>query len=206
MFIFLEKSREHELKPSTCSSMLEDLDRVFCSRKVSKQLPFCEHSSTMSCSQDPARVACTSPCGGTLQCCRNTCKSLCSSCLATTLPAGTIATTFTARTVHVSHPCERVLKCQHLCGLPCHPGDETCNPFCKEKCRQQCTHHSCPKPCSKPCAPCMEPCTWTCAHKACPVLCGSVRIYSQCSSVRKNSIAPLRSAPGYLATNPATKH
>lgn len=156
--------------------MLEELDLAICSTKVPKRHPLCEHTSLMACGQDPLKVACTAPCEGILQCCGKTCKATCSSCLAATIPAGTVATRFTARTIHVSHPCERILKCQHLCGLSCHSGDESCNPLCKEKCRQECIHHSCRKPCSDPCAPCMEPCPWRCSHKTCPVLCGSVRI------------------------------
>ena len=157
------------------SHMLEELENVECNIQMLRKLPYCEHSMTMPCSVDPASVACSAPCQGALQCCGKTCKSTCSACLSTTLPDGPDVEGQVLRTLHVSHPCERILKCQHLCGLSCHPGDESCNPKCKEECRQQCVHHWCPLPCSNPCAPCMEPCPWTCPHEACPVLCGSVR-------------------------------
>ncbi|RDX40863.1 hypothetical protein OH76DRAFT_1412593 [Lentinus brumalis] len=156
--------------------MLEKLEAFKCNKKVQKKLPICEHSATMACHQDPSTVACREVCGGTLQCCTKTCKSPCANCYVLTIqqtpgaaPKGQVA-----RTHHRSHPCERLLYCEHKCELPCHSKDSDCNTSCGQSCRQQCSHHKCPKPCYEPCAPCMEPCSWACAHASCPVLCGSI--------------------------------
>ena len=156
--------------------MLQNLSAVKCHKMVRKELPGCEHSATIACHEDPSTVFCLEPCGGALQCCTKTCKSSCASCRVLTNqqtpevpPQGKIV-----RTHHGGHPCERLLYCEHKCGLQCHSKDQECNASCREPCRQQCAHHKCTKPCSEPCAPCMEPCSWICAHASCPVLCGSV--------------------------------
>lgn len=123
----------------------------------------------MPCHRDPKSVLCESPCNGNLQCCSKQCKSSCGECQLLNTGGSTRAT----RLHHQPHPCERLLYCQHKCGIAC-SNEHKCNIKCKEPCRQQCTHHRCPKPCSEACAPCMEPCVWSCPHFACPVLCGSV--------------------------------
>ncbi|GBE80241.1 hypothetical protein SCP_0214510 [Sparassis crispa] len=155
--------------------LLEKLESVKCQKLVRKQLPRCEHSVTVACSQDTTLVQCKEPCGGTLQCCSKTCKSTCNDCQRATAGAAfTVRSTNRInRTSHVAHPCERLLNCQHRCGLDCSQ-DHHCNTKCSHECRQRCIHHECPKLCSAPCAPCMEPCIWRCAHQTCPVLCGSI--------------------------------
>ncbi|RPD60417.1 hypothetical protein L226DRAFT_469457 [Lentinus tigrinus ALCF2SS1-7] len=156
--------------------MLEDLGAFKCNTRVRKELPGCEHSATMACHQDPSTVWCQEPCGGTLQCCTKMCKSSCGNCRSlTNQKSPDVASKGkVVRTQHGGHPCERLLYCEHKCGLQCHSKDAECNTSCRERCRQQCTHHKCPKPCSEPCAPCMEPCPWMCAHASCPTLCGSI--------------------------------
>ncbi|KAF8265013.1 hypothetical protein EI94DRAFT_400563 [Lactarius quietus] len=154
---------------------LEKLDTVYCVAQVSKRLPGCEHSGIMACSKDPAQFECNEICGGNTTCCGRICKARCHECQkvtrenadpdADTLPAG--------RTHHQSHPCERPLKCQHLCGLRC-SSDHPCNPKCSKPCRQRCAHQNCKKKCSEPCPPCMEPCKWRCPHHSCPLVCGSI--------------------------------
>lgn len=158
------------------SHTLEKLQTVKCQKQVVKKLPGCEHSAATACHRDPSTVSCMEQCSGTLPCCTKTCKATCSSCRSLTIqqtPVQTIGKV--ARTHHTEHPCERLLYCEHKCGIQCHSKDTDCNSSCRQPCRQQCEHHKCPKPCSEPCAPCMEPCSWLCAHMACPVLCGSVR-------------------------------
>lgn len=151
---------------------MEHLNQVECTEEVRRRLPHCEHSATMKCSDDPGKVWCKILCGGTMQCCSKTCKSQCRSCQKVSVdienPQGRIQ-----RTQHTSHPCERSLYCQHLCGLACSQ-DHHCNSACEGTCRQQCAHHKCTKPCSAPCVPCMEACQWNCPHHTCPVACGSV--------------------------------
>ncbi|KAI0043384.1 hypothetical protein FA95DRAFT_405685 [Auriscalpium vulgare] len=154
--------------------MLEDLASVACTEKVTKKLPHCEHSTLALCSKDPASIRCQAVCGGMMACCSRACKSRCHDCQKVTSEArGEDIGHPLQRTHHQGHPCERVLKCQHLCGLNCSE-DHQCNSKCLKACRQRCTHQGCSKPCWEPCPPCMEPCGWICPHEQCPVLCGSI--------------------------------
>lgn len=155
--------------------MLNDLTVFKCAQVVRKRLPQCEHSASMACHQSPAFIRCKEPCLGTLTCCTKACKAPCSDCQSLTFQYTQQTSGIISRSQHVTHPCERLLYCEHKCRLDCHTKDSPCNDSCSGTCRQQCAHHKCPKPCSEPCAPCMEPCTWSCAHLSCPVLCGSVR-------------------------------
>ncbi|KAK0199718.1 hypothetical protein DFS33DRAFT_1398406 [Desarmillaria ectypa] len=152
-----------------------ELSSVFCREKVSKQLSLCGHDVTMRCSDDPQKHKCLKACGGTLSCCEKTCKSLCGDCTELNLPGAPGIHRFLKikRILHKSHQCERLLFCQHKCGLDCSQ-DHECNTSCKQECRQRCSHHRCPKPCAQDCAPCAEPCDWICPHLSCPVLCGSI--------------------------------
>lgn len=153
-----------------------DLAKVKCQVQVLKQLPACEHMATVPCHKNPATVSCASICGGQLACCSRSCRAKCWECQFATKAALAGALPVSgrmSRSQHRTHPCERLLYCQHLCGLPCSQ-DHECNTACGQTCRQTCSHHSCPDPCSKPCAPCMEPCEWSCRHISCSVLCGSV--------------------------------
>ncbi|TBU41804.1 hypothetical protein BD309DRAFT_964525 [Dichomitus squalens] len=152
---------------------LQDLYSVQCTKQVLKKLPGCEHSAIVACHEDPANAWCSEPCGGKLQCCSRTCKASCSDCRSLTVQRTQPAVGKMSRTYHIGHPCERLLYCQHQCGLDC-AREHQCNTKCSQTCRQQCVHHKCAKPCSEPCAPCMEPCQWSCPHFTCPVLCGSI--------------------------------
>ena len=145
-----------------------------CTAQVRKALPGCEHTAAIPCFRDPGTVQCQAPCGGTLTCCTHACKSSCARCQSVTRQRNGQLLRRIVRAHRVAHPCERMLYCEHQCGLDCHLKEEPCNASCKGKCRQECVHHKCPKACSEPCAPCMEPCPWICAHTTCPVLCGSV--------------------------------
>ncbi|KAH9052543.1 hypothetical protein EDB87DRAFT_1570453 [Lactarius vividus] len=157
------------------SHKLENLETFKCFVRVSKRLPGCEHSVTMACSGDPSIFVCREICGGHAACCGRTCKSRCHECQEVTRnnaapDAGALPP---VRTHHKSHPCERTLKCRHLCGLAC-SSDHSCNPRCPQSCRQRCSHQICKKECWEPCPPCMEPCEWRCSHHTCPVVCGSI--------------------------------
>ncbi|KXN82346.1 NFX1-type zinc finger-containing protein 1 [Leucoagaricus sp. SymC.cos] len=163
--------------------MLEDLIPVKCHERVRKQLPGCEHTAVAACHVVPSTIECSQPCAQPLQCCTKACKSPCSSCRLVTIQhtaqhtAPHTAPQTTGRILrshHATHPCERMLYCEHRCGLDCHPKDQNCNSSCQQTCRQQCVHHKCRRPCSEPCSPCMEPCTWACIHMRCPVPCGSI--------------------------------
>jgi hypothetical protein len=153
------------------SHMLENLRAVKCVAKVSKRLPECEHKSIMACGKDPATFTCNEVCGGMTTCCSRKCMSRCHECRTITKEKTT--TRSMVRSHHRDHACQRLLKCQHLCGLPC-SSDHSCNPKCSQACRQRCSHQQCKKPCWEPCPPCMEPCLWRCSHHSCPVVCGSV--------------------------------
>ncbi|KAL1734067.1 hypothetical protein EV714DRAFT_203327 [Schizophyllum commune] len=149
---------------------MEDLASVKCRVKVTKQLPLCEHTAMVECHRDPAKVNCKAVCGLAMPCCSRNCSAQCFQCRQLTAPQ---ASTRIERTIHQSHPCERKLYCQHLCGLAC-AQDHECNDACQQACRMSCVHHECRKPCSEPCPPCMEQCPWSCAHQTCPVPCGSI--------------------------------
>ncbi|KAK0440271.1 hypothetical protein EV421DRAFT_1712588 [Armillaria borealis] len=158
----------------------ESLSSVFCRERVIKQLPLCEHEATVYCSDDLQKHKCLSACGGTVLCCGKTCKSFCGDCteLNQKSPLRRLRLDWRPvvkikRTLHKSHQCERLLFCQHKCGLDCSQ-DHECNTSCKRACRQRCSHHECPKPCAEDCPPCAEPCDWICPHLSCPVLCGSI--------------------------------
>jgi hypothetical protein len=131
----------------------------------------------MACSNDSTDFDCKEVCRGIMTCCGRTCKSRCHDCQRVTLEntdpdAGML---YPGRTRHKGHPCERTLKCQHLCGLDCSSSsDHSCNPKCSQSCRQQCGHQKCKKKCWEPCPLCMKPCEWRCSHHSCPVACGSV--------------------------------
>ncbi len=153
--------------------MLENLKAVKCVAQTSKRLPGCEHSATMACSRDPATVMCKEICGGSTTCCSRRCTSRCHECQKVTKEKTAGDSRPSARAYHRDHPCQWLLKCQHLCGLPC-SSDHSCNPKCPQGGRQRCSHRKCDKPCWKPCPPCMEPCEWRCPHHECPVVCGSV--------------------------------
>ncbi|KAG7441498.1 uncharacterized protein BT62DRAFT_908111 [Guyanagaster necrorhizus] len=165
-------------KASISCYQAEDLSSVFCHEEVIKWLPLCGHEATVYCSDDLKEHKCLNACGGTMSCCGKTCKSSCGDCTKLNLPvtqAG-IERVFSLRIIrilHKSHQCERLLFCQHKCGLDCSQ-DHECNTSCAQACRQRCSHHKCPKPCAQDCAPCAEPCDWICPHLSCPVLCGSI--------------------------------
>ena len=153
--------------------MLENLKAVNCTSQVLKRLPDCEHSGTMACGRDPATFTCKEVCGGLTTCCSRLCTSRCHECQKVTKEKTLAIFRPFIRAHHRDHSCQRLLKCQHLCGLPCSP-DHSCNPKCPQACRQRCDHRECEKPCWEPCPPCMEPCQWHCPHHSCPVVCGSV--------------------------------
>ena len=155
------------------SHMLENLMAVKCVAQTSKRLPNCEHSATMACSSDPTTFKCKEVCRGLTTCCSRRCTSRCDGCQKVTKDKSVGASRPLVRTHHVDHACERLLKCQHSCGLPC-SSDHSCNPRCQKTCRQHCGHRKCGKPCEEPCPPCLRPCEWRCSHHSCPVVCGLV--------------------------------
>ncbi|KAH9011570.1 hypothetical protein EDB85DRAFT_1108865 [Lactarius pseudohatsudake] len=154
---------------------LANLETVKCVAQVSKRLPGCEHSGIMACSGDPTDFECKELCGGQTTCCSRTCKSRCHECQKVTRDhaAPGAGAPPPVRTHHKSHPCERTLKCQHLCGLAC-SSDHSCDPKCSQSCRKRCDHQKCQKGCWEPCPPCMKPCKWRCPHHSCPVVCGLI--------------------------------
>ncbi|KAH9038181.1 hypothetical protein EDB85DRAFT_526111 [Lactarius pseudohatsudake] len=164
----------HIAKSVACHK-LENLETVKCVAQVPKRLPGCEHSGVMACGRDPTNFECKELCGSQTTCCSRTCKSRCHECQKVTRDNATPGSGAVrpVRTHHKSHPCERTLKCRHLCGLAC-SSDHSCNPKCPQSCRQRCGHQKCQKECWEPCPPCMEPCEWRCTHHSCPVACGSI--------------------------------
>ncbi|KAH9014346.1 hypothetical protein EDB85DRAFT_875353 [Lactarius pseudohatsudake] len=164
----------HIVKSVPCHK-LENLETIKCFVPVSKRLPGCEHCVTIACSGDPSNLVCKEICGGYNACCGRTCKSRCHECQEVTRDSAAPRARAVppVRTHHKSHPCERTLKCQHLCGLAC-SSDHSCNSKCRQSCRRQCGHQKCQQECWEPCSPCMEPCEWRCPHYTCPVVCGSI--------------------------------
>ncbi|KAH8997121.1 hypothetical protein EDB86DRAFT_926966 [Lactarius hatsudake] len=162
----------HIAKSVPCHK-LGKLETVYCVAQVSKRLPGCEHNGIMACSADPTNFKCNQVCGGETTCCSRTCKSRCHECQKVTRENVAPGAVPPVRTHHKIHPCERTLKCQHLCGLAC-SSDHSCNPNCSQSCRQRCGHQKCQKECWEPCPPCMELCEWCCPHHSCPVVCGSI--------------------------------
>ncbi|KAH9052824.1 hypothetical protein EDB87DRAFT_1676964 [Lactarius vividus] len=160
---------------------LENLETIKCFVWVSKRLPGCEHRVNITCSGDPSNLVCKEICGGHTACCGRTCKSRCHECQEVTRHRAATRTRAIppVRTHHRSHPCERTLKCQHLCGLVC-SSDHSCNPKCAQSCRRQCGHQKCQKECWEPCSPCMEPCQWRCRHHSCPVICSRLPCDKAC--------------------------
>lgn len=179
------------------SHLLKNLKAVKCQKTVLKKLPNCEHSKQIPCFKDPASAVCTESCDQRMGCCSKKCKGSCGNCQKQNSGTNQVQSGLIKRINHIVHPCERVLYCQHLCGLPCHPKDQGCNSECKQPCRQRCNHHKCPGYCSVTCTPCLEVCPWKCAHHECPVPCGSVSrldVLSQLQCLLSNIF---RSAPDF---------
>jgi hypothetical protein len=124
---------------------------------VEKQLPYCEHTALMPCSQDSAAYRCVARCGITMNCCHKTCKSQCYECQGG--DPGVEIKGPIPRLLHRAHPCEQRLYCEHHCQEACSE-DHHHTTKCMATCRQSCAHAQCRSPCSTPCAPCQEPCTW----------------------------------------------
>ncbi|KAK0211877.1 hypothetical protein IW262DRAFT_1280087 [Armillaria fumosa] len=165
-------------KASILCYQMENLSSVFCREEVIKQLPLCGHEATVCCSDDLRSHKCLEACGGTMSCCGRPCQSSCWDCMTLNLPPAApevegLLALAVIHILHQSHKCERLLFCQHKCGLDCSQNHE-CNTSCAQACRQRCPHHKCPKRCAEDCAPCAEPCDWICPHLCCPVSCGSI--------------------------------
>lgn len=140
-----------------CSHLIDQLEEVFCNVLVSKQLPGCEHTAIMRCSDDASLYLCTAQCSRVTECCGRDCVANCHQCQSlnpTPDKAGHIP-----RTKHMEHPCRKPLYCAHECTKSC-SRDHECITLCKERCRQECIHARCKQYCSTPCSPCQEPCTW----------------------------------------------
>ncbi|KAG8792975.1 hypothetical protein FRC12_004344, partial [Ceratobasidium sp. 428] len=160
----------HPVAPCYLARMPE---KIKCNTQVEKQLPFCEHTATMPCGQDPATYSCQQPCGTAFTCCSKPCTAKCGACQKLSSPpdAAQLQIGHIARTQHPKHLCGRVLRCGHTCKDECKEG-HACSGICKEQCRQICPHGGCRLPCSMPCKPCLRPCAWTCPHIQCPSACG----------------------------------
>ncbi|KAI6157793.1 hypothetical protein BKA82DRAFT_4061548 [Pisolithus tinctorius] len=160
------------IKASVPCHQLDTLDSVYCNYVLEKQLPHCEHSVPMECSQDAEDHRCEARCGELMSCCSRMCNAPCYECQRRNDPqfeeAGLIR-----RQKHRIHPCQKSLHCEHICQEAC-SGNHEHTRRCMDPCRQACAHARCKLPCSDPCAPCKEQCTWTCPHRNCPVPCGSV--------------------------------
>jgi hypothetical protein len=149
------------LKPIIYSTSARRPASIACNLPVTKKFPGCEHSISLPCREDVRKHICNSVCGKDMSCCSGKCKAKCTDC----------QLLHPRRKIHASHPCDRVLHCQHLCKVPCSP-NHTC--ICEQPCRQVCSHSRCNAKCSSPCNPCAEQCIWSCAHHSCPMPCGSV--------------------------------
>ncbi|KAH7335672.1 hypothetical protein B0J17DRAFT_667287 [Rhizoctonia solani] len=169
------------LHPSTQCYLARMPEKIKCVAQVEKQLPFCEHTAKMPCSQNPATYSCQEPCGTGFTCCSKPCAAKCGNCQKLSSPpdAGRLQTGRIVRTQHPKHLCGRILRCGHTCKDECKEG-HTCSGTCKDKCRQICPHGGCRQPCSAPCRPCMQPCAWNCPHVQCPSACGMACVRLPC--------------------------
>ena len=154
-----------------CSYRLNHPENIKCTQIVTKRLPSCEHSAEMPCSSDPAKFDCRALCNVMSICCNKPCAGRCGQCQVLTASASVRRS---PRTVHQSHPCRKLLHCQHSCVSDCKVEHDCSDVSCGLPCQQRCTHRSCNKKCSELCTPCVEPCEWQCSHHACPVACGAV--------------------------------
>ncbi|KIJ68146.1 hypothetical protein HYDPIDRAFT_107807 [Hydnomerulius pinastri MD-312] len=174
------------IRDSVPCYQLDAIEDVYCHEDVTKPLPYCEHSTSMPCSQDPHDFRCAARCAEFMSCCSKSCNAPCYQCQAISRQpeeAGLIQ-----RTKHLVHPCQTRLYCEHPCQEPCSEGHKH-SMRCRGKCRQICSHAQCRRDCSFPCAPCKEPCTWVCSHHTCPVPCGSVCARLPCDKRCENSLA-----------------
>ncbi|KAI0316338.1 AAA domain-containing protein [Amylostereum chailletii] len=174
------------------SHELDNLRLVECTEIVEKRLLHCEHTAMMACFEDPGKASCEAICDSAMTCCSRSCNAKCFQCQKLSIPPDApVPAGIIPRVRHESHPCDRILKCQHVCGLDCSP-NHNCNGQCGQPCRQQCSprgYHACPKACWETCSPCTEPCLWTCPHIACPVPCGSVCSRLPCDELCTNTLA-----------------
>lgn len=171
------------VKAAVPCCQLDSLETVFCDHEMDKQLPHCEHTARMPCSEDPSDHHCIIRCGKLMNCCSKLCKAQCYICQRENPGSeGPIQ-----RLRHSPHPCEKRLYCEHQCAERCSE-DHQHTTSCKAKCRQICAHAQCRLPCSVPCAPCQEPCTWNCSHYTCPVPCGSVCARLPCDQACNNTL------------------
>lgn len=157
---------------------LDALETVYCPVRMNRELPTCEHSANLPCSDDPSKHICRQPCNKAMECCGRTCYADCSTCQGLN-PPPTEEATVIARMRHRQHKCQKVLFCAHSCTNICSQTHE-CTTICLEECRQECSHSKCKSICSNLCSPCKEPCTWKCPHAQCLVPCGSICVRLPC--------------------------
>uniref|UniRef100_K3X2E8 NF-X1-type domain-containing protein n=1 Tax=Globisporangium ultimum (strain ATCC 200006 / CBS 805.95 / DAOM BR144) TaxID=431595 RepID=K3X2E8_GLOUD len=186
----------HTLKNANCLAVHAGTLR--CQAKVMVQMPFCKHSSTVSCEFVEKlqravernnlyelwkmNVQCNAICNKTRTDCKHVCQRSCGACMASSLEKDVSNATESdmmeagLRKIHFgkcAHPCKRMLFCGHSCSTYCHPAG-SCPP-CPANCRNECSHSKCSQACKEPCVSCAQPCTWTCSHykETCALPCGS---------------------------------
>jgi len=161
-FLFLGKVPSFIVFCSAADQMdsyqMDKLDEIRCRQLVVRDLPDCEHTAELECSDDPSQHRCTKRCDGIMSCCGRSCNSSCWKCQSQSSQArddsGKVS-----RIKHMSHQCEKRLYCEHQCAEFCSENHQ-CTTSCKGPCRQVCAHTKCRNYCSTPCPPCQEPCTW----------------------------------------------
>ncbi|KAF9100396.1 hypothetical protein BGX29_006633 [Mortierella sp. GBA35] len=155
----------------------QDPSKVFCTTKVSRKLPTCEHEHEMECKKDPRQIKCKKQCGKLLEC-GHACLRPCHECQESSFPAAkrpkVASDKEIPRTAHgvCLVKCGRSQFCGHGCNTECH-GKEPCPP-CDQKCAVACAHSKCHQSCDVACAACCERCIWKCPHQGeCNMPCGA---------------------------------
>ncbi|XP_044269806.1 NFX1-type zinc finger-containing protein 1-like isoform X2 [Tribolium madens] len=190
-----------------------------CQIKVSKIHPVCNHPVKVKCCEKPDRKYCNKDCPLILPCghpctkkCNEPCTTACSvlvDCSGIQAECGHLVTRMECHMVtssvdpkrliqYCNAPCNRELKCGHLCSGSCGecfqgrihkrcsekcgaplvcdhlcdiPCRQACRP-CRRVCSYTCGHSICKKKCGEVCTPCKEPCLRNCRHQWCTKLCG----------------------------------
>jgi len=147
---------------------IKSLATIKCSVLVPKQIPGCNHTVDIQCSEDVLAPSfkCPKPCESILPC-GHLCPGSCGRCYRKDELQQVTTKHFICKKV-----CGRRFgTCNHPCPRPCH--DDECGP-CPLPCEVRCPHSKCTLKCSQACAPCVEKCTWHCEHQgSCSMPCAA---------------------------------
>ncbi|KAF3198649.1 hypothetical protein TWF679_001975 [Orbilia oligospora] len=159
----------HTVTIMPCFEYQKAAESYYCTAKVQKIVPGCNHTVTVDCGRDvnSPNYRCTAVCKDHLEC-GHRCQNQCRNCRQ---PPTKTPGDFTIRHGNCQQVCNRPFNtCSHSCQKTCHDG-EACD-SCQRECEIRCTHSKCSKKCKEPCRPCAEQCTLGCEHQKCLMPCG----------------------------------